>query len=259
MPTASPRPDSRPPSPRVSVITAVHDQAIGFLPQAAASLASQRLHVDWIVSYDDDRIPEPLLDTMRQCQQHLPDLRLVVSGRKAGPSTARTVALSYVRTPWTAALDADDVWLPGGLDLLAGTAQAADAPWCAGLTTDVYDDGRQVFPDYLPTGPQPAGAVYEAYERLGFLPFHGCAVVWATRVLWQMGGWPALPSNEDSGLVLAASESFAGYYQGGTPVYGYRKHSGQTTADDRFADREAIAVEHNRAWVSALRGTAHLV
>ncbi|WP_436770562.1 glycosyltransferase [Yinghuangia sp. YIM S09857] len=240
----------------MSVITAVHDQAIPFLPQAAASLAQQDVPIDWIVCYDGERLPAALVEMTRHCREFLPDLLLVASGRSAGPSTARTVALSRVRAPWTAVLDADDVWLPGGLDRLVATARATNSAWCAGLTVDLHEEGsRQEFPDYLPTGTVAAGTVFDVYQRLGFLPFHGCAVVWATPVLWEMGGWPALPSNEDSGLVLAATERFDGVYQGESPVYGYRKHPGQTTAALRYADREAIATDHNHAWISALRGT----
>jgi len=78
-------------------------------------------------------------------------------------------------------------------------------------------------------------------------------------VLWRMGGWPALPSSEDTGLVLAASERFDGFYQGGAAVYGYRKHANQSTAEPDYADRQAIAIRHNRKWISTLRRTTHLV
>jgi glycosyltransferase involved in cell wall biosynthesis len=242
-------------SPRLSVITAVHDKAVRFLPAAAASLAAQTAAPRWIVCYDGDRVPDDLLDEVgAACRSAVPGVRFVSSGRAAGPSTARTMALSHVDTPYTAVLDADDTWLPGGLDRLLRTAEETDAAWCAGLSVDVREGRATTFPDYLPTGPQAAGAVFEAYERLGFLPFHGCAVVWRTDVLWRCGGWPALASSEDSGLVLAASEEYAGWYVGGEPVYGYTRHDDQTTALAGYSDRRAMAVRHNRRRILSMRG-----
>jgi len=161
------------------------------------------------------------------------------------------VALSHVRAEWTAVLDADDEWLPGGLDRLLATAEARGAAWCAGLTVDLHDDGRRVaFPRHLEPGAQERGTVYDAFPRLGFLPFHGCAVLWRTSVLWDVGGWPAVPTSEDTALVLAASERHAGHYVDGESVYGYRRHAEQTVVGARVRpsarDRERVSTRQDR-------------
>ncbi|MGW0665280.1 glycosyltransferase [Streptodolium elevatio] len=250
---ADPRPSDDWPTP-LSVITAVHREAVRFLPTAAASLAAQATAVDWIVCYDGDRVPPEVSAIVAAgCRAMVPGLRLLASGRQAGPSTARNMALSHVRTPWTAVLDADDTWLPGGLDLLLHTAQATDSSWTAGLTVDLHERHHVNFPDHLDTGVQKCGTVYEAYQRLGFMPFHGCAMVWRTSVLWQLGGWPALPAGEDTALALMAAEHYPGYYLGATPVYGYHRHPGQTTASPHYAARRAAAGNHHRRRISELR------
>ncbi|WP_345678302.1 glycosyltransferase family 2 protein [Yinghuangia aomiensis] len=240
--------------PRLSVITALHAPAVRYLPDAAASLAQQETRLDWIICFDGDAAPPDVVTAVEECRALVPSVTLVASGRAAGPSTARSVALGYVRTPWTAVLDADDVWLPRGLDRLLAVADFCAAPWCAGLTVDLLPDGSRVpFPDYLRDGPVPIGSVAEAYEDMGFLPFHGCAVLWNTAVLWRLGGWPALPTSEDTALVLAASERFEGWYHGGSPVYGYRRHDDQTTAAPAYPARRRLVREHMRHWIAALR------
>ncbi|MGW1994888.1 hypothetical protein [Embleya sp. NPDC001921] len=171
----------------------------------------------------------------------------------AGAATARTVALGRVGTPWTAVLDADDVWLPGGLDALFETAVRTGAAWCAGRSVDLVDGRRVDFPDHLPRGPVAPGAVFEASELLGFIPFVGAAMVWRTETLWEMGGRPALPACEDSALILAASEVHEGYYLDGEPVYGYRKYAGQTTSLPGHAIRRRIAATYHYRRVAALR------
>ncbi|WTX00905.1 hypothetical protein OG216_46585 (plasmid) [Streptomycetaceae bacterium NBC_01309] len=49
------------------------------------------------------------------------------------------------------------------------------------------DDQEVRHPDYMPTGYVAPGAVYEVYAQLGFMPFHGWAVLWRTSVLWRTG------------------------------------------------------------------------
>ncbi|MEU8137042.1 glycosyltransferase family 2 protein [Streptodolium elevatio] len=242
---------------RISVITALYRKSLPYLPAAARSLATQDTPVDWIVCWDGDAAPPDVSELVEdQCRPHVPDLRLIAAGRAAGPSTARTVALSHVRTQWTAVLDADDEWLPGGLDRLLASAEATGTAWCAGLTDDLPGDGVEIaFPHYLVVGPQERGVVYDTYLRLGFLPFHGCAVLWRTSVLWDVGGWPALPTSEDTALVLAASERHPGHYLGGDPVYRYRRHTEQTVKGPEYAPRRRIAGAYHRARVEAIRAT----
>ncbi|MGW1995244.1 glycosyltransferase family 2 protein [Embleya sp. NPDC001921] len=242
---------------RVSVVTALHREALSYLPAAAVSLGNQGAAVDWIVCWDGDVVPPDVIEFVeRECRAIVPGVRLVPAGRAAGPSTARSVALSHVRTAWTAVLDADDEWLPGGLDRLLAAVVVSDAPWCAGLTVDFHDDGRRVaFPHHLEEGVQERGVVYDAFLRLGFLPFHGCAVLWRTSVLWDVGGWPAVPTSEDTALVLAASERHPGYYLGGGPVYGYRRHAEQTVRGPEYDRRRAIANAYHHSRIQAIRAT----
>lgn len=243
--------------PLLSVITPVHEAAAGFLPAAAASLAQQSVPLHWIICFDGDEVPadvRALVDT--QCRTLVPALTLVASKRQAGAATARMVALGLVGTPWTATLDADDVWLPGGLDTLFETAVRTEAAWCAGLTVDVVDGLPVEYPDHLPTGPVAPRAVFAEFERRDSLPFVAGAMVWRTETLWDSGGWPALPACEDTALVLAASERYAGYYLGGKPVYGYTKYPGQTTSAPRHTARLKIATAHHYRRIAAIRNAA---
>ncbi|WP_436778135.1 glycosyltransferase [Yinghuangia sp. YIM S09857] len=244
---------------RISVVTALYRKSLPYLPAAARSLGTQDSALDWIVCWDGDAVPEDVFEVVEEkCRPHMPDgrLTLIAAGRAAGPSTARTVALSHVRTQWTAVLDADDEWMPGGLDRLLAAAEAGDAAWCAGLTDDLHSDGLRIaFPHHLQAGPQERGAVYDTYLRLGFLPFHGCAVLWRTSALWDVGGWPALPTSEDTALVLAATERHRGHYLGGEPVYAYRRHPEQTVKGPEYARRRRIANAYHRARIEAIRTT----
>ncbi|MGW1991339.1 ARMT1-like domain-containing protein [Embleya sp. NPDC001921] len=224
-----------------------------FLPEAGASLAAQTTSLTWIVCYDGEAVPSELKAAADTLRGLVPHVRVVASGRSGGAAMARTTALAAVDTRWLAVLDADDVWLPGGLDVLVRAAHRSEVSWSAGKGVDIVGPKHVRYPDYLQPGRQRPGTVYDAYQANGFLPFPAAAVVWDTELVTSLGGWAALPAGEDTNLLLAGTESRPGHYHGGTAVYGYRKWAGQTTAASEY--RRTVLpsdILHERR-VSALR------
>ncbi|GCD96947.1 glycosyl transferase [Embleya hyalina] len=211
--------------------------------------------MEWIVSYDGATIPRELLEIVARVEEpSLTGIRVMATGRPSCAAVARTVALGQVTTPWLATLDADDVWLPGGLDALFTAVSNDDAVWGAGLTVDLVGDRMVAFPDYLKPGRQARGAIYDRYRELGFPPFCGAAVVAETDAVHHVGGWPALPVSEDTALMLTLGEHFECHYLARTPVYGYRRWPDQTTAQPDYSDRRDALRAHHARRIAALRG-----
>jgi hypothetical protein len=223
----------------VSVITAVHPAAAGYLADAYASLVAQELpdgaHWEWLVQEDGQTglladLPED------------PRIR-GGAGRPGGPGVARTLALARAGGALVRVLDADDRLTPGALarDVAALIAQP-DAGFVTSAALDLRPDGTTAAaPRPTPTGPLARGTVLAHWRGHSYrLPVHPATVCIRRDLLLALGGWMALPASEDTGLLLAANAVTDGYHLA-EPSLLYRKWDGQATAQPAHTDPDELA------------------
>jgi glycosyltransferase involved in cell wall biosynthesis len=241
--------------PTYSLITAVLDGHHEHLPEAYESLRAQDLPEgwdwEWIVR-EDGATGRPL--------SVLPsDPRISSStGARGRAATARTLALGRARGVVVRALDADDLLTDGALlrDLEA-LREHPEVGWCLSPTTDLLPDGTQR-PGELVAGRghvQP-GYFLDARDRINLLSVAGSALCAYADLIRAVGGWPAVPANDDVALLLAVGEVSAGWMID-KPSLLYRRWQGNTTeALDQAAER---AADDRRdamlARATSLRGT----
>ena len=156
-----------------------------------------------------------------------------------GPGVARSSSLVRASGELIRNLDSDDAFLPGALardiEVLAGDNSIG---WVTSRALDLLPDGTTT--EYTfgepPAGPIPRGWVLKTWRsqnwRLPILPGTMCI---RRQLLIALGGWMALPSSEDTGVIVAASVVHDGYFIG-EPSILYRKHPAQTTAQDHHLD-----------------------
>jgi len=212
--------------PLISVVTAVLAGKHQFLGEVYKSLLGQRMPPDWdwqwIVQEDGETgIPQAALPT---------DPRISAgSGPRSRASAARTVALSRVDGALLRTVDADDL-LPEGA-LYRDITTLIDHPtigWCVSPTVDLVRDGSlRSGPRDPNPGPLPPGFLADG-ERAGMLQVHGMTLCTYAALVRTLGGWPALPMQEDVGLLLAA-EAVAEGWMIQEPGLIYRRWSGNTT------------------------------
>lgn len=127
-------------TPKISVIIAAW-RAGRALPYAVASALGQlRVRVEVIIV--DDASP----DDSFVCAERLtadPRVRAFRMDTNAGPAGARNLALSHVRAPWVAVLDADDLMRPDRLARMCALAQSATADVILGNLTEVIGHSDQ--------------------------------------------------------------------------------------------------------------------
>jgi glycosyltransferase involved in cell wall biosynthesis len=219
--------------PEISIITAVFDGGHHYLAEAYESLCAQTLPGGWTwqwVVQEDGTTGRPLRNLP-------PDSRISTgSGRIGRACMARTVALSRATGSLIRTLDADDLLTPGALAREIETLTAdPHIGWTACAALDLQPDGTLTGVDTDPPAglidPTVLAASYDARA----LTILGTTVCARRDLVFALGGWPALPSSEDVGLLLALNEVAPGWFI--TEVgYHYRKHDTQSTKDPMFAD-----------------------
>lgn len=168
------------------------------------------------------------------------------TGRQRGPAYCRTVGLlaQMAHGSVTAGaddvvvtIDADDLWLPGGLtQLVQPLATHPSTCWVASGNTWLDEDGHVINvcpPDGL-AGPVEPGTVRAQWERTGTFPVTASVAAYRMNVVLAGGGWPASPSGEDAVLLLSISDRHAGWAVPDA-LFGYRQHSAQTTRSPEHA------------------------
>jgi hypothetical protein len=236
--------------PVVSIVTAVHGPSRPFLPAAGESVRRQQLPDGWIWQWvvQGDGVPVDV-PTDPQISAR--------SGRAGSAAVARTLALGRTTGTLIKVLDADDQLLPGALARdIAALDRYPDAGWAGSAALDLLPDGTTVAVDAGTGGPISRGALLNAWRDNDFVPtIHPATVCLRRGLLLALGGWPALPASEDTGLLLAASATSPGVYIA-EPGLLYRKWPGQSTGQPAHTDpaeRAArVAVIAERA--ASLRG-----
>ncbi|GGJ88943.1 glycosyl transferase [Pilimelia anulata] len=220
----------------ISVITAAHAPSVPYLREAFQSLVEQEMpdgwSWEWIVQEDGETgaIADALPSDSRISHG---------SARPGGPGVARTVAMARARGDLVRNLDADDKFLPGALlrDIQALTSHA-EVGWTTSRVLDWLPDGEVLSWEHSDPeeGLLPRGAVLDAWRTQDWLlPVHPVTICIRRDLLFALGGWMALTSAEDTGLLIAASVIRDGYFIH-EPSLMYRKHPQQVTAQAYHVD-----------------------
>jgi glycosyltransferase involved in cell wall biosynthesis len=214
----------------VSVITAAHPPAYCWLPQAGISLLAQQTPLDWIIAVDDEDVIAAEVALDGAPVELLRMTKVIATGRRrCGAAVARTLGLMEVNTDWIAILDADDQWLPGGIDTLRDACIRYDVAWASG-DNDKLEDGVQ--DRWFPLGSWAdryvtLEDVAENFRHKEF-PWHPAVLLADTTTVRRVGGWPAFPAAEDTALTCALLAVGPGRLVGET-VFLYRRWEQQTT------------------------------
>lgn len=216
-------------SSTISVVTAVHAPGAAYLREAYDSLAAQKMpdgwEWQWLVQEDGES------DSIAPL---LPDDRRVSFGcaRPGGPGVARTVALARAAGALVKNLDADDILTPGAL---ARDIETLLANPSVGYTTsrvlDLLPDGSTV--SWKHQDPEegliPVDSIFSFWTQNDWLlPVHPVTICIRRDLLLALGGWMALTTAEDTGLLISANVVTDGYFIA-EPSLLYRKHSAQVT------------------------------
>jgi glycosyltransferase involved in cell wall biosynthesis len=218
----------------VTVVTAVHAPAAGYLPEAYASLAAQLLpdgwDWQWLVQEDGETA---------DVAPYVPDDPRVSfgQGRPGRAAMARTLALARAEGEFVRVLDADDLLTPGALARDVAALTRPGTGWTVSRALDLLPDGSTAeVDDGPPEGPIAPGGVLAAWRERGFLPpVHPATLCVRRDLLLALGGWTALPASEDTGLLLALDAVSPGWFTA-EPGLLYRKWPGQATAAAAHTD-----------------------
>jgi glycosyltransferase involved in cell wall biosynthesis len=216
---------------QVDVVTAVHAPYAVFLPFAWRSLRRQS-HTEWTWLVQIDGPAHEVLDALRECgAAEDPRVRIAENGTSEGPATTRNIAVGRATANLVQNLDADDELEPEALLALADLlATHPGAGFAVGHARDLMPDGR-LHDHALPVsaGVLPRGVLLDQWNadtRVPRLPVHPAGVMWRRSLLLALGGWSALRSMEDTGLLMAASASADGVLIE-MPTLRYRRHGAQ--------------------------------
>ncbi|WP_280186367.1 MULTISPECIES: glycosyltransferase [Nocardia] len=229
----------------ISVVTAVGRVNPQHLAEAYRSLCAQTLPAGWIwewaVQADGTHPDElPLPADARQ------DPRVRPGGQPhGGPAVARTTALARCCGQLVRVLDADDQ-LPSTALADAITVLAADLSvgWTASAVLDLAPGGTLTGWDGDPAeGILPQGSTIAGWAAdPAALRIHPATLTVRRNLLIALGGWMALPTSEDMGLLAGLDSLTSGYFLA-RPGLVRRSHPGQMTRAPGFD-----------AQVTALRG-----
>jgi glycosyltransferase involved in cell wall biosynthesis len=220
---------------QVSVITAVAPEKAQFVKDTYVSLTAQVMPEDWawqwIVQQDGPGNVHDLLPP--------DDPRISFgAGRRSGPAVTRNLALARAEGELVRVLDADDQLTPGALardiDVLIREPHVG---WTTSRVLDLLPDGSTAgFPFDPPPGPITRGAVLQHWLAHEYrAQVHPATLCMRRNLVFLLGGWMALPTSEDTGLLLALNAISTGYFIE-QPGLLYRKWPGQTTASPEHTD-----------------------
>lgn len=248
------------------ILTPVSKTGVGFLPDLYDSLRNELallsgVHVSWRIQMDTSDYSAAAATRQQFPFLAAPWVSVRATGRRRGPGVTRTVGLLRSLRGGSpevvVTIDADDVFIPGGLGLLLEPLQRDESlAWCCGGNTWFrhLDEPRSAV--YPPGGGldgfTPPGAVWRAWRETGVFPFAAATCAYRVRSVLAAGGWPGTPTGEDAALLLAVSDAEPGWSVT-APVFEYRKHPAQGTATDehrhlRNITNEIMVARHRAAF-----------
>jgi glycosyltransferase involved in cell wall biosynthesis len=127
----------------LSVVIPCHNDG-KYLSEAIGSVLSQehRLRSVELVVVDDHSTDEETLEVLERWAREDRAIRVLRNPGASGPATARNIGVAAAASEWLAFLDADDVWLPGGLQARWDVVEAEPgAEWIGADHREWYENG----------------------------------------------------------------------------------------------------------------------
>lgn len=228
---------------QLGIVTAVHPRRSDYLQEAASSVELLRAAgtpVQWVICVDGERSSLNLSGL---------DAEVVSWGTSVGISAARNLALSRVRAEFAMPLDADDLLDPDGVASGVEQMLSERQPGWTGGNRLLFDGSAT--PHWKETASFWKAGELAAQWEAPFV-FHPNSVIFRTQLGLSVGGWPALPANEDLGLVLAMSEYSEGYSAPHIFTH-YRVWQGQEVQQEQYPDLKQHAFGVIAARINTLR------
>ncbi len=221
-----------------------------------ASLDRQSVPWEAVVAIDGAdpaRLPEPLAAD--------PRVRTLVLPRVVGAACARNLALNEVRTKYVNWADDDDEFTDWAMAVRLHTLEETGVGWCAGYSQDLHPDGTlQLWRCPTPPGRHEAGDVWTYWRSPADTIPIGPTTILARTELVRAAPMGGLVQGEDY-LAAVGVTCLAPGILLPIPVYRYRKHSGQMTAQDSYDTLEAqarqVAFNFGHSLRSATRALSH--
>lgn len=238
----------------ISVVTPALRPDPGLLRAAGASLAAQEdaPPFEWVVLAQDD--PKDVAGkVVADCSF---PVRLFRHRDALGQALARNIASLASSAEWVCPLDADDELPPSALATLYRAASRSMATGYVVGAGDTFGAATSTRTWHLPLAPGAVrvGALAEITRSSGYLPSIPVAGLYRRALLERVGGWPALPRDEDTYVKLATSSLSPGWAVDEV-VYRYRRDvAGQITASEHF---ESLQVPSRRALVRLHASVVH--
>jgi glycosyltransferase involved in cell wall biosynthesis len=225
----------------VSIVTAVYGPLSRYLAETHASILDSRLPTGWAWEWclqEDGDSPLGLAGLGLPANDER--IRYGANGSHRLAGATRNLALARAGGAVTAFIDGDDLFTPGGLELLLdGLHSAPDTAWALGRADDLLPDGTLVaVPPDLPPGRVEAGTLLRRTLELQRSPAHGACGVVKTAVALSVGGMMTIPRAEDQTLWVVAGEFHPGHFVDDR-VFLYRRWEHQTSGRARFRDEES--------------------
>ncbi|MFE7302633.1 glycosyltransferase family 2 protein [Streptomyces sp. NPDC057579] len=225
----------------VVIATQLHEDRLGYLTAMHASLTRQSVPWEAVVAIDGSdsaRLPAPLAGD--------PRVRALALPRPVGAACARNFALAQVRTEYVNWADDDDEFSDDAMAARLDILEATGLGWCAGWSEDLHPDGSTtLWRCPTPPGRHEAGDVWTYWRSPADTIPIGPTTILARTELVRAAPMGGLVQGEDYMAAVGVTNLAPGILLP-QPVYRYRKHPGQLTAQRGYDQLEAAAREH--AW-----------
>jgi glycosyltransferase involved in cell wall biosynthesis len=225
----------------VVIATRLREDRLGFLTALHTSLTGQRVPWEAVIALDGAdpaRLPTPLAAD--------PRVRTLALPRPVGAACARNLALNLVRTPYVNWADDDDLFPDDAMAARLATLKQTGVGWCAGWSEDLHPDGTtRVWRCPTPPGWHEAGDVWTYWPSPADTIPIGPTTILARTELVRAAPMGGLIQGEDYMTAIGITSLAPGILLP-QPVYRYRKHPGQMTAQPGYDQLESAAREH--AW-----------
>ena len=225
---------------------------IKLLPETIESVSSQLLpnnwRIEWIVVEDG---AQPILNKYKWPKI----VKYRAINKQVGEPSARTLALCMANGEYVLAFDADDTLPKNALFKIISAIENYNHPaWIAGQEATPNHVSpwinRNNPEDKIPIGLCSINIIYPFWLRTGQFPIT-FQCTYKKSVLWEFGGYPAMPYAGDINLMFAVSSVYPGVVLKDT-LLNYRRWPGQMTAQKEYFDIKDLSFRHAENWIQTI-------